>query len=117
MPRNKHSLDTEDREELPKRLPRASSVNAMSTAFEPSLSSSQHRQTIAPVGPSVADTLPSTDFGFDELRDRMSKFTARFDAFIEQGRKRVLEERNQFRMNVAELQGAHPFRQRARDNY
>lgn len=34
----------------------------------------------------------------------MAKFTARFDAFIEAGRKRVLEERNQFRMNVAELQ-------------
>lgn len=53
----------------------------------------------------MADTLPSINFGFDELRDRMAKFTAKFDAFIEQGRKRVLEERNQFRMNVAELQG------------
>jgi kinetochore protein Spc25 len=53
----------------------------------------------------MADTLPSIDFGFDDLRDRMAKFTAKFDAFIEQGRKRVLEERNQFRMNVAELQG------------
>lgn len=61
---------------------------------------------MAPMGPSVADTLPSTDFGFDDLRERMTRFTARFDAFIEQGRKRVLEERNQFRMNVAELQGA-----------
>lgn len=60
----------------------------------------------------MADTLPSIDFGFDDLRDRMAKFTAKFDAFIEQGRKRVLEERNQFRMNVAELQGkqkATPF--------
>jgi kinetochore protein Spc25 len=56
-------------------------------------------------GPSLADTLPNINFGFDELRDRMAKFTAKFDAFIEQGRKRVLEERNQFRMNVAELQG------------
>lgn len=53
----------------------------------------------------MAESLPSIDFGFDELRDRMAKFTAKFDAFIEQGRKRVLEERNQFRMNVAELQG------------
>lgn len=53
---------------------------------------------------SVEDQLPNINFGFDELRDRMAKFTARFDAFIEQGRKRVLEERNQFRMNVAELQ-------------
>lgn len=56
-------------------------------------------------GPSVADTLPNINFGFDDLRDRMAKFTAKFDAFIEQGRKRVLEERNQFRMSVAELQG------------
>lgn len=81
----------------------------MASTFEPSLSTSQHRQTMAPVGPSVADSLPSTDFGFDDLRDRMTKFTARFDAFIEQGRKRVLEERNQFRMNVAELQGTSAF--------
>lgn len=53
----------------------------------------------------MADSLPSINFGFDELRDRMTKFTVKFDAFIEQGRKRVLEERNQFRMNVAELKG------------
>lgn len=53
----------------------------------------------------MADTLPSINFGFDELRDRMAKFTVKFDTFIEQGRKRVLEERNQFRMNVAELKG------------
>lgn len=56
--------------------------------------------------PSAADTLPSIDFGFDDLRDRMAKFTARFDDFIERGRKRVLEERNQFAVTVAELQGA-----------
>lgn len=58
-----------------------------------------------PVETSVIDTLPSVNFGFDDLRDRMAKFTAKFDYFIEQGRKRVLEERNQFRMNVAELHG------------
>lgn len=59
--------------------------------------------------PSVADSLPSINFGFDELRDRMARFTAKFDAFIEQGRKRVLEEKNQFVMQVTELQGAcHP---------
>ncbi len=53
----------------------------------------------------MADQLPSIEFGFDALRERMSRFTVRFDGFIEQGRKRVLEERNDFRMNVAELQG------------
>lgn len=53
----------------------------------------------------MADSLPNVNFGFEELRDRMAKFTLKFDNFIEQGRKRVLEERNQFRMNVAELHG------------
>ncbi|KAH9907972.1 chromosome segregation protein Spc25-domain-containing protein [Xylariomycetidae sp. FL2044] len=77
----------------------------MASAFESSLSSSMSgRPTMSAMAPSMADSLPNINFGFDELRDRMNKFTARFDAFIEQGRKRVLEERNQFRMNVAELQ-------------
>jgi hypothetical protein len=53
----------------------------------------------------MADSLPSINFGFEELKDRMNKFTVKFDDFIEKGRKRVLEERNQFRMNVAECQG------------
>lgn len=74
----------------------------MASVFEPS---THHRQTLPSAGASMADQLPQIDFGFDDLRDRMAKFTARFDAFIEQGRKRVLEERNHFRMNVAELQG------------
>lgn len=78
----------------------------MASIFEPSLSSSlSGRQAMAATAPSMADSLPSINFGFDELRDRMAKFSARFDTFIEQGRKRVLEERNHFRMNVAELQG------------
>ncbi|KAI5862388.1 chromosome segregation protein Spc25-domain-containing protein [Durotheca rogersii] len=79
----------------------------MSSAFEPSMSLSSSlsgRQPMSATAPSMADSLPSINFGFDELRDRMAKFTAKFDAFIEQGRKRVLEERNQFRMNIAELQ-------------
>ena len=55
--------------------------------------------------PSMADQLPSINFGFDNLRGRMNQFTTRFDAFIENGRRRVLEERNQFHANVGELQG------------
>lgn len=51
-------------------------------------------------------TLPSLNLGFDELRARMNSFTQRFDDFIEQGRRRVLEERNQFRMRLAQVQGA-----------
>jgi hypothetical protein len=55
--------------------------------------------------PSMADSLPSINFGFEDLRNRMAQFTAKFDAFIERGRKQVLEERNQFHINLAELQG------------
>lgn len=54
--------------------------------------------------PSMADSLPAINFGFDDLRERMARFTDRFDEFIARGRKQVLEERNQFRINVAELQ-------------
>ena len=53
----------------------------------------------------MADTLPGVDFGFNDLRERMAQFTARFDEFIDRGRKKVLEERNAFRMNMAELEG------------
>lgn len=74
------------------------------TTFEPSLSASMRASSLNDT-PSMADQLPSINFGFDDLRSRMNQFTARFDAFIENGRRRVLEERNQFRMNVAELHG------------
>lgn len=63
-------------------------------------SSTQHGTGIR-----VAEALPSIDFGYDELRDRMTAFTARFDEFIARGRKRVLDQRNDFRMSTAELQG------------
>ena len=49
--------------------------------------------------------LPSVDFNFDDLRKRMAEFTVKFDAFIERGRKRVLEERNEFRARLGELSG------------
>jgi kinetochore protein Spc25 len=78
----------------------------MSTAFEPLHLASTMRPLSADA-PSMADSLPSINLGFDELRDRMAKFTVKFDSFIEQGRKRVLEERNQFRMNVTELKGTY----------
>lgn len=81
------------------------SSDKMASAFEPSMSTGISRQLpMSATAPSMADSLPSINFGFDDLRDRMAKFTAKFDAFIEQGRKRVLEERNQFRINVAESQ-------------
>lgn len=78
----------------------------MTTVFDPSLSTCIMRPSLASANaPSMAETLPSINFGFDDLRDRMARFTDRFDEFIAKGRKRVLEERNQFRLNVAELQG------------
>ncbi|KAF2427804.1 hypothetical protein EJ08DRAFT_735842 [Tothia fuscella] len=74
-------------------------------SYEPSLSASMSRAHISSSdAPSMADQLPSVNFNFEDLRERMARFTTRFDDFIEKGRKRVLEERNQFRMNVAELQ-------------
>ncbi len=63
--------------------------------FRPRASKSQTRST-------------SPNFGFDDLRDRMNKFTLRFDAFIERERKRILDERNKFRMDVFEVQGDMP---------
>lgn len=80
----------------------------MATAFEPSMSTNARPTLSSAYNPSMADTLPSINFGFEQLRDRMAKFTVKFDAFIEEGRKRVLEERNQFRMSLAELQGINP---------
>jgi len=74
-------------------------------SYEPALSASLSRTHISSDAPSMADQLPSVNFNFEDLRERMARFTSRFDDFIERGRKRVLEERNQFRMNVTELQG------------
>ncbi|PGH17029.1 hypothetical protein AJ79_01413 [Helicocarpus griseus UAMH5409] len=77
----------------------------MSSSFEPSLSTSGMRPPLSTAdAPSMADQLPSINFGFEDLRARMAQFTAKFDSFIERGRKQVLEERNQFRVNLAELQ-------------
>jgi kinetochore protein Spc25 len=73
--------------------------------YESSLSASFSRSHISKDAPSMADQLPSVDFNFEDLRTRMAQFTARFDRFIEDGRKRVLEEKNHFRINLAELQG------------
>ena len=61
----------------------------------------------------MADTLQPVNFGFDDLRERMAKFTHRFDEFIAEGRKRVLEERNQSRKSVAEVKGRYTRRQLA----
>ncbi|KAK0809719.1 kinetochore-associated Ndc80 complex subunit spc25 [Friedmanniomyces endolithicus] len=79
----------------------------MATLITPSRFSSSLSVSQAQYGanvPSMADTLPSIDFGFNDLRERMAQFTVRFDDFIARGQKRVLDERNAFRMSVAELE-------------
>ncbi|KAI1905739.1 kinetochore-associated Ndc80 complex subunit spc25 [Ophidiomyces ophidiicola] len=76
-----------------------------SATFDPTMSLSGMRPPLASAdAPSMADQLPALNFGFEDLRARMAQFTTKFDAFIERGRKQVLEERNQFRVNLAELQ-------------
>lgn len=78
----------------------------MTTPYEPALSASTLRPPLASAdAPSMADQLPSIQFGFEDLRAQMAQFTAKFDSFIERGQKLVLEERNQFRLNLAELHG------------
>lgn len=78
----------------------------MSSSFDPSLSTSGMRPPLTTAdAPSMADSLPNINFGFEDLRNRMAQFNVQFDAFIERGRKQVLEERNQFRINLAEIQG------------
>ena len=49
--------------------------------------------------------LPTVDFNFEDLRKRMAEFTVKFDTFIEQRRKRVLQERNEFRARLGEISG------------
>ena len=78
----------------------------MATTFDQSFSASMMRVPYSTANaPSMADSLPSIEFGFDDLRERMARFTRKFDEFIAEGRKQVLEERNQFRRTVAELHG------------
>ncbi|KAL0260661.1 kinetochore-associated Ndc80 complex subunit spc25 [Diplodia seriata] len=62
--------------------------------------------------PSMADSLPSVNFGFDSLHQHMSAFRTRFDDYLAQGRRRMREEKNQFRLNIAEMQEDQRHKQR-----
>jgi hypothetical protein len=112
QPRKRKATDEDTLTDNNPRLPASNPNGRMSVTpapFEPasSLSSSHNRQTLAATGTMQDEEidLPNINFGFDDLRDRMARFSAKFDAFIEQGRKHVLEERNEFRIKMAELQG------------
>ena len=81
-----------------------------SSAFATSTSSFRASQSQLPPNTfsysnSPLTQLPTVDLNFEDLRQRMAAFTAKFDAFIEKGRKRVLEERNDFRARLGELNG------------
>jgi hypothetical protein len=83
------------------------------TTFANSNSSFRASQSHATPSYSYSDDpstqLPSVDFNFEDLRQRMAAFTVKFDAFIEKGRKRVLEDRNEFRGRLSELGGMYTF--------
>jgi kinetochore protein Spc25 len=73
-----------------------------------STSTSSHHAATSPSSPyhdNPLYQLPRVEFNFEDLRARMTAFTAKFDAFIEKGRKRVLEERNEFKARLSELGG------------
>jgi hypothetical protein len=78
------------------------------SAFSTSISSLRASQSqSAPMSylESPLTQLPTVDIPFDDLRRRMSEFAVKFDAFIERGRKRVLEERNEYKARMSELGG------------
>lgn len=78
----------------------------MSTAiFDSSFSANGMKPTASTQAPSMADSLPSINFGFDDLRERMNRFTVRFDRFIAQGKERVLQEHNHYLTRVSTLVG------------
>src|SRR5690242_20323335 len=81
---------------------------AAATAFSTSTSSlraSQSHQPSYSYAGSHLTQLPNVDIPFEDLRKRMNEFTVRFDAFIEKGRRRVLEEHNDFKAKLSELHG------------
>jgi hypothetical protein len=78
------------------------------SAFSASTSSfraSQSQHAPYSYSDSPLTQLPSVDIPFDDLRRRMAEFTVKFDSFIEKGRKRVLEERNDFKARLSGLNG------------
>jgi len=53
---------------------------------------------------SIASFAP-IDFAFDDLKAKMSRFTLRFDKWIQIQRERVLTERNEFAKSIADNRG------------
>ncbi|KAF3907263.1 hypothetical protein ABW20_dc0107268 [Dactylellina cionopaga] len=57
----------------------------------------------AAIPPNIAAQLPTVSFGFDELKERMAKFTMAFDDFIEKRREKSLEARTNYARDLADL--------------
>ena len=103
------------RSSTPTQRKRVRLYNAMMAAIAPSafststssLRASQSQAAPVSYSDSPLTQLPTVDIPFDDLRRRMAEFTVRFDAFIEKGRKRVLEERNEYKARMSELTGKH----------
>ncbi|KAF3936375.1 hypothetical protein ABW19_dt0200417 [Dactylella cylindrospora] len=57
----------------------------------------------AAIPPNIAAQLPSVNFGFEELKERMNKFTMAFDEFVEKRREKALEDRTNFARDLADI--------------
>lgn len=76
------------------------SLNTL-TFLATTMLSSQRTLSLEP-SPPPTHILPKLDFGYDELRDKMSAFTLQFDSFIEKSRRKVLASKNDFQRTLAE---------------
>lgn len=47
----------------------------------------------------------SVNFGFDDLKAKMNRFTIRFDKWAQNQRERVVKERNEFAKMISESRG------------
>lgn|SRR5579862_3721203 len=50
-------------------------------------------------------SFPPINFGFDDLKTKMNRFTIRFDQWTQSQRQRVLRERNDFAKTITESRG------------
>ena len=57
------------------------------------------------IPPNIASQLPQLNFGFEELKERMARFTVTFDDFIEKRREKMLADKNAYVREIAEVKG------------
>lgn len=54
---------------------------------------------------STAPSVPQFSFDFDKLKKKMDNFQAKFDEYIANDRKRILEDRNAFEREIQDGKG------------